>query len=179
MSRSHWHKIYGATIAAPPALLFSLLSDLPRYGDWLPQSDQYAATTEVEPYPVRLGSRYHDGKPDEPGKEWWGSVTGFQPPGSLDFQHTIGVKLLRSQIGVHIHYSFEPVAIGTQLSRWLILDIQMPTALRPLRSVIISSFDAENVRTLAAVKAFAEDQARRDPSPGAGEDGARSRARDA
>jgi hypothetical protein len=166
MNRSHWHKIYRATVAAPPSWLFSLLSDLPHYAAWLPQSDQYAATTEVEPYPVQLGSRYHDGRPEEPGKEWWGTVTGFQPPGSLDFQQSISVRQLRSKVDVHIHYSFEPVASGTELSRWLVLDIAMPTALRPLRRAIISRFDAENARTLAAVKAFAENPERRVASEG-------------
>jgi uncharacterized protein YndB with AHSA1/START domain len=166
MNRSHWHKIYSATIAAPPSLLFQLLSDLPHYAEWLPRSDQYAATTEVKPYPVQFGSRYHDGKPEEPGKEWWGTVIGYQPPGSLDFHHTISVKQLRSQVDVYIHYSFEPVASGTQLNRWLVLDVAMPSPLRPLRRAIISRFDAENVRTLAAVKVFAEDSGRRTASKG-------------
>ncbi len=46
-----------------------------------------SATTDVDSYPVRLGSTYHGGKPDEPGKDWYGTVTGLQPPGSLDFHH--------------------------------------------------------------------------------------------
>jgi len=81
MPASQWHRFYPKTVAAPPELLFDLLSDLPNYGRWLPPSEQYAGTTDVEPYPVRSGSRYHDGKPDEPGKDWWGSVVGFQRPG--------------------------------------------------------------------------------------------------
>jgi len=85
-------------VAAPPELLFKLLSDMPNYGEWLPGSGQYGATTDVEPYPVQLGSRYHDGKPDQPGKDWWGTVTGFQRPGSIDFHHTIRVKQLKAII---------------------------------------------------------------------------------
>ncbi len=126
------------------------MSDLPNYGRWLPGSAQFAQTTDVEPYPVQLGSRYHDGKPGVPGKDWWGTVTGFQPPGSLDFHHTIHVTQIRARIDVHIHYSFEPEAGATQLAetggsevaaagatqlaeaggtrvtRWLVLDITMP-----------------------------------------------------
>lgn len=64
MAKSQWHKLYTANVAAPPAVLFSLLSDMPHYGDWLPGSSQFASTTDVEPYPVQLGSRYHDGKPE-------------------------------------------------------------------------------------------------------------------
>ena len=81
MTTSQWHRLYTASVAAPPQVLFNLLSDLPQYPDWLPTSRAYGATAEVDPYPVRLGSRYHDGEPDQPGNDWW-AVTGFQPPGS-------------------------------------------------------------------------------------------------
>jgi hypothetical protein len=129
---------------------------MPNYGSWLPSSEQFARTTDVEPYPVQLGSRYHDGKPDKPGKDWWGTVTGFQPPGSLDFHHTITVNQLRATVDVHIHYSFEANDGGTQVGRWLVLDISMPIVFRPLRGLITKSFDRENIRTLAAVKTYAE-----------------------
>jgi hypothetical protein len=156
---SQWHRLYTSKVDAPPAVLFKLLSDMPRYGEWLPSSGQFASTTDVEPYPVRLGSRYHDGKPDERGKSWWGTVTGFQPPGSIDFHHTITVRQLRATIAVHIHYSFEPEdgsSERTRVNRWLVLDIAMPHALRPLRRLITSSFDKENLRTMAAVRKYAE-----------------------
>ena len=156
MAASHWHKFYSATVAAPPEVLFRLLSDLPNYGDWLPGSGQFGHTTDVEPYPVRLGTRYHDGKPDEPGKDWWGTVTGFQPPGSVDFHHTIHVSQLRATVDVHIHYSLEAEDDHTRVTRWLVLDVTMPAVLRPLRPLITSAFDKENVRTMAALKQYAE-----------------------
>jgi hypothetical protein len=156
MARSQWHKFYVAKIAAAPELLFELLSDLPDYGRWLPASGQFGRTTDVEPYPVQLGSRYHDGKPGEPGKDWWGTVTGFQPPGSVDFHHTISVGQLRATVDVHIHYSLEPDDGATRVTRWLVLDVAMPAALRPLRRLITASFDEENVRTMAAVRQYAE-----------------------
>ena len=156
MAKSQWHKFYAVTISAPPGLLFQLLSDMPNYGDWLPGSGQYGGTTDVEPYPVRRGTRYHDGKPGEPGKDWWGTVTGFQPPGSLDFHHTIHVSQLRALIDVHIHYSLEPGDGATQVSRWLVLDITLPIVFRPLRPLITARFDKENLRTMAALKAYAE-----------------------
>ncbi len=149
-------QLYSSTVTAPPAALFELLSDMPNYGRWLPGSAQFGETTDVEPYPVRLGSRYHDGKPSEPEKDWWGTVTGFRPPGSLDFHHTIHVSQLKATVDVHIHYSFEQEPGGTQVTRWLVLDIAMTILFRPLRRLIIKSFDAENVRTMAAVKKYAE-----------------------
>jgi hypothetical protein len=154
--KTQWHKFYRSPVAASPRVLFELLADLPNYGRWLPGSAAFDETTDVEPYPVQLGSRYHDGKPGQPGKDWWGTVTGFQPPGSLDFHHAIHVSQLRATIDVHIHYSFEQEADGTQVTRWLVLDITMPIVLRPLRRLIVKSFDQENVRTMAAVKTYAE-----------------------
>lgn len=156
MSSSQWHKLYTAQVAAPPALLFRLVSDMPNYTDWLLGSDQFSSTTDVEPYPVQLGSRYRDGKPAEPGKDWEGTVTGFQPPGSIDFHHTINVKQLRSTVDVHIHYSVEQQDGTTLVARWLVLDIAMPVVLRPLRRLITASFDKENIRTMAALKKYAE-----------------------
>jgi hypothetical protein len=156
VTKSHWHKLYASDVAAPAELLFTLLSDLPNYGDWLPDSDQYDSTTDVEPYPVQLGSRYHDGKPGQPGKDWWGTVTGFRPPGSIDFHHTIAVRQLRASVDVHIHYSLEERHGLTHVSRWLVLDIAMPAVFRPLRRAITTRFDGENVRTIAALKDYAE-----------------------
>jgi hypothetical protein len=132
---------------------------MPNYGDWLPGSGAFGRTTDVEPYPVRLGTRYHDGKPGEAGQDWWGTVTGFQPPGSLDFQHTIGVSQLRATIDVHIHYSLEPADGGTQVTRWLVLDIALPAVFRPLRPLVTASFDKENLRTMAALKDYARSHA--------------------
>jgi uncharacterized protein YndB with AHSA1/START domain len=156
MAASQWHRFYTADVAAPPETLFKLLSDMPNYGHWLPHSDQFAETTDVVPYPVELGSRYHDGKPGEAGKDWWGTVTGYQPPGSIDFHHTIHVKQLRTKVEVRIHYSFEGNGGHTQVNRWLVLDFTMPALLRPLRRLVTTSFDNENVRTMAAVKSYAE-----------------------
>jgi hypothetical protein len=166
MSTSHWHKFYTASIQAPPGVLFDLLADMPDYGRWLPGSSAFGSTTDVDPYPVRLGSRYHDGKPGEPGRDWWGTVTGFQPPGSLDFHHVIHIAQLRAKTDVHIHYSLEQDGDHTAVNRWLILDVSMPFVLRPLRGLITASFDRENVRTMAALKTYAEAQAKRSAEPG-------------
>lgn len=156
MASSQWHKLYSSRVAAPPAVLFELLSDMPNYGRWLSRSAAFEQTTDVEPYPVQLGTRYHDGIPGEPGKDWWGTVTGFQPPGSLDFHHTIQVSQLKATLDTHIHYSLEHADEGTEVIRWAVLDIAMPILFRPLRPLIIRSFDEENVRTVAAVKKYAE-----------------------
>ena len=156
MADSQWHKVYGARVAAPAEVLFELLSDLPNYQRWLPKSERFSHTTDVDPYPVQLGTTYHDGRPGEPGKDWWGTVIGFRPPGSIDFHHTIRVTQLRATVDVHIHYAIEREDGGTRVDRWLVLDVNMPRILRPVRSALISKFDKENERTLAVLKRHAE-----------------------
>jgi hypothetical protein len=156
MGKSHWHRFYKANIAAQPTVLFELLSDLPNYGRWLPRSEAFGETTDVVPYPVQLGSKYHDGKPAVPGKNWWGAVIGFQPPGSIDFQHVIYVGQLRATVDVHIHYSIEWEGQSTLVNRWLVLDITMPGILRPLRRLLIERFEKENARTMDALRKYAE-----------------------
>ena len=108
---------------------------------------------------MRLGSRYHDGKPTTKGRDWWGSVIGFAPPKSLDFHHTIKVPVALATVEAYIHYSFESHGDQTDLTRWLVLDISMPFFTRPLRGVITRTFDRENVRTIAALKDYAERRA--------------------
>jgi len=44
MAKSQWHRFYNAKVAAQPAVLFALLSDMPNYGRWLPQSRLACAT---------------------------------------------------------------------------------------------------------------------------------------
>jgi hypothetical protein len=74
----------------------------------------------------------------------------------VDFHHTIHVSQLKATVDVHIHYSFEPEDGGTQITRWLLLDITIPILFLPLRGLIIRSFDKENIRTMEAVKNYAE-----------------------
>ncbi len=81
-------------------------------------------------------------------------------PASAAARRAIGIGIavtqLRATVDVHIHYSFEPENASTRASRWLVPDISMPAITRPLRRLIISSFDKENLRTMAAVKKYAE-----------------------
>jgi hypothetical protein len=58
------------------------------------------------------------------------------------------------------HYDHWLPACGQfgRVCRWLVLDISMPRLFRPLRRLILSSFDKENLRTMAAMKKYAETQ---------------------
>jgi hypothetical protein len=62
-------------------------------------------------------------------------------------------------VDVRIHYSIEhdeQDGQRTVVTRWLVLDISMPVVFRPLRPAITARFDQENLRTMAAVKQYAE-----------------------
>jgi hypothetical protein len=89
-------------------------------------------------------------------------VTGFQPPGAVDFQQTIPVRQLRATVEVHIHYSIEaanpPTGELTEVTRRLALDAVMPAVTRPFWPLVTAAFDKENTRTLAALRRYAEAQ---------------------
>jgi hypothetical protein len=118
MAISQWHRFYGSRVAAPPAVVFALLSDLPSYARSL------------------------------------GSIL----PAHWTSTKVIHVGQLKATVDVHIHYSVEPEDDGTHVTRWLALDVTMPILFRPLRRLLIRSFDEENVRTMAVLKEYAEAQ---------------------
>jgi hypothetical protein len=57
---------------------------------------------------------------------------------------------------VHIHYSLEPGGNATGITRWLVLDLALPAALRTLRRLVTPSFDKENLRTMTARRQYAQ-----------------------
>lgn len=57
------HPRFTARINGSPEVIFDLIADMPNYGRWLPGSQALGGTTEVSPYPVRLGTTYLDAGP--------------------------------------------------------------------------------------------------------------------
>jgi uncharacterized protein YndB with AHSA1/START domain len=102
------HPRFTARIEGSPETIFDLIADMPNYGRWLPGSEAFGGTTEVSPYPVRLGTTYLDAGPA--GKRP-GSITGYAPPNYIAFHHTMLLKQgpLTANIDVHIRYALEPV----------------------------------------------------------------------
>jgi hypothetical protein len=151
------HERFTAQIEGSPETIFDLVADMPNYGRWLPGSRAFGGTTEVSPYPVRLGTTYLDAGP---AGQRPGSVTGYDPPKSIAFHHTMLLKRgpLKANIDVHIRYLFEPVERATRVVRDLDLTIQIPGLLRVMEPLVVSAFRKENVRILAELKRYVEAQ---------------------
>ena len=145
-------------IEGTPEAIFDLIADMPNYGRWLSGSEAFGATTEVSPYPVRLGTTYLDAGP---AGQRPGSVTGYDPPKYIAFHHTMLLKRgpLTANVDVHIRYTFEPVERATFVIRDLDLTIQIPGLLLKLAEpLVVSAFRKENVRILAELKRYVEAQ---------------------
>src|SRR5882762_11332458 len=120
------HPRFTVRIEGSPEAIFDLIADMPNYGRWLPGSEAFGGTTEVSPYPVRLGTTYLDAGP---AGQRPGSVTGYDRRNYIAFHHTMLLKKgpLTANIGVHIRYTFEPVDLATCVIRDLDLTIQTPS----------------------------------------------------
>ena len=155
MPSSQWHKLYTSHVAAPPGLLFGLLADMPNYGRWLPGSEAFGATTQVTPYPVRLGTTYLDAGSlgQRPG-----TVTEFDPPRRLGFHHTMSLKKgpLTADLDIRIHYVFEHSGKATNVIRTLDFAIEIPFLFRFAKPIVLQGLRKENVRILSELKGYIE-----------------------
>ncbi|MFY9527735.1 MAG: SRPBCC family protein [Candidatus Acidiferrales bacterium] len=151
------HPRFTARIEGSPETIFDLIADMPNYGRWLPGSEAFGGTTEVSPYPVRLGTTYLDAGP---AGQRPGSVTGYDPPKYIAFHHTMLLKRgpLTANIDVHIRYTFEPIERATCVIRALDLTIQIPGLLKVAEPLVVSAFRKENVQILAELKRYVEAQ---------------------
>jgi hypothetical protein len=154
------HPRFTARIEGSAETIFELVADMPNYGRWLPGSNAFGGTTEVTPYPVRLGSTYLDAGPvgQRPG-----SVTEYDPPRHIGFHHTMLLKQgpLRADIDVTIRYTLELIGRGTLVLRELDLTIEMPGVLKLAMPLVLYAFRKENVRILAELKRYVESRKER------------------
>jgi hypothetical protein len=151
------HPVFTARIEGSPAEIFELVADMPNYGRWLPGSQAFGGTTDVSPYPVRLGTTYLDAGPA--GKRL-GSVTGYDRPKFIGFHHTMLLKQgpLTADVDVHVRMTFEPAEGATNVTRALDLSIEIPGLLRIAEPLVASAFRKENARILAELKRYVEGQ---------------------
>jgi hypothetical protein len=149
------HPKFTAQINGKSEVIFDLIADMLNYGRWLPGSEAFGGTTEVKPYPVRLGTTYLDAGPA--GKRP-GEVTAYDFPKHIAFHHTMLLKKgpLVADIDVGIRYTFEPNARGTFVNRELDLTIKMCGLFKVARPFVLYAFKKENLRILEELKHYVE-----------------------
>jgi uncharacterized protein YndB with AHSA1/START domain len=147
--------VFTTEIAGPAQTIFDLLADMPNYGRWLPGSEAFGATTQVTPYPVRLGTTYLDAGSlgQRPG-----TVTEFDPPRRLGFHHTMSLKKgpLTADLDIRIHYVFEHSGKATNVIRTLDFAIEIPFLFRFAKPIVLQGLRKENVRILSELKGYIE-----------------------
>jgi uncharacterized protein YndB with AHSA1/START domain len=153
------HPRFTARINGSREVIFDLIADMPNYGRWLPGSQAFGGTTEVSPYPVRLGTTYLDAGP---AGQRPGSVTAYDPPKHIAFHHTMLLKKgpLAANVEVQVRYTLEPIEDGTFILRELDLTIQIPGLLKIAEPLILYAFRKENVRILEELKRYVEAQSK-------------------
>jgi len=139
-------------IARPPERVFALIADLPNYSRWLPPSGLYGATTQVSDTPVTLGTTYIDGKQ----ATLHGRVTEFRPPVAIAFRQE--ARLLLSRLTIDIRYRLEPLGDHTRVYR--AMTPRLSGALALLLPMIAHPIRNENLRTLAMMKQYLEQEGR-------------------
>jgi hypothetical protein len=151
------HLQYTAQIIGSPETIFDFIADMPNYGRWLSGSEAFGATTQVSPYPVRLGTTYLDAGP---AGERPGSVTHFDRPKSIAFHHNMLLKRwpLIANIDAHILYTIEPIDSKTAVTRDIDLTFQIPGIMKLAEPLVLSAFRKENVRLFPALKCYVEAQ---------------------
>jgi len=152
---SNTHLRYTSRIEGSPETIFDLIADMPNYGRWLPGSQTFGETSDVTPYPVRLGTTYRD---HGPAGERHGAVTEFDRPSHIGFHHTQLVTRgpLTAHVDVSIHYVFQPEDRGTLVTRDLDLTVRIRGVLKVADPLIVAAFRRENARLLPILKQYVE-----------------------
>jgi hypothetical protein len=147
------HLQFAARIDGSPETVFDLLADMPHYGRWLPGSNAFGGTTQVEPYPVCLGTTYLDAGP---AGERPGSVTEFDRPRCLGFHQTMLVRFgpLTADVDIGIRYTLALQDGVTQVVRDVDLKIVLPRLLTLAEPLVLAAFRKENGRILTELKRY-------------------------
>jgi uncharacterized protein YndB with AHSA1/START domain len=142
-----------ADIGCPAEKVFDLITDFGGQNRWLAASSSFRGTTLLSPGPVALGTKYRE---SEPFGVRNGMVTEFERPAKVTFHQPMTIKLHAGTIDVTVRYTLTPTEGPTHVTRVVTLGIPRP--LRLFQPVLVSVFRKESRRTLAALKAYADQQ---------------------
>jgi uncharacterized protein YndB with AHSA1/START domain len=89
-------------IVAPTQKIFVIITDLPSYSKWLPESTAFKGTTEVSETPIKLGTTYTE---TSPSGIRTGKVIEFEPPSKVVFHKPM--KLSPAWVGLVLDLKVE------------------------------------------------------------------------
>jgi uncharacterized protein YndB with AHSA1/START domain len=142
------------TIAAPRAKIFAVLTDLPAYLTWLPQSSAFKGTTEVSSTPVQLGTTYLEPGPAGLRK---GEIVEFEEPEKVTFHQPMSMKpyFLGIVLDVRVEMSLSEGEGGVTLLK---RDVRLgyPWVLWPFKVLVDKEFRRESWRTMELLKKHVE-----------------------
>ncbi len=134
------------TIARPPEDVFAALTDIERYADWLPPSEEFVSVERTSELPVREGTTYLDRTTK---MTLQGVVTHFEPPRRVIFRERAPGLLL--SVEVQMDYTLTPTADGgTRVYRCS--GLKLGGLGRLFASRVAPGVRKENERILAALK---------------------------
>ena len=131
--------------------IFDLITDFDGYSRWLTTSSNYRGTHEVSANPVTLGTTYREPGPFGVRN---GKVTEFERPTRIVFHQPMTMKFGGGVIDVTVTYTLTPGATATHVRR--VVSVGLPWQLKPFSAVVLPPFRTESARTLAALKAYAD-----------------------
>jgi uncharacterized protein YndB with AHSA1/START domain len=140
-----------ADIHCPAGTIFGLITDFRGQDRWLGRSSAFRGTTEVSSDPVTLGTTYREPGPFGVRN---GTVTEFERPAKITFHQPMTMKLHAGTVDVTLRYTLTPQAELTHVSR--IVTISVPWPLKLAQPLLVRAFRTESLRTLLALKAYAD-----------------------
>lgn len=129
---------------ATPGQAFDCLSDLRKYGDWLPRSVSYWGTTPTRTSPAGIGNTYVD-------RTRLGAVRGVVTDTSASRLIAFHQATDDDALAIDIIYRMEPAAGGCTVTRTGRITIS--GRLRPIAPLVTGLIRWENRRTMARLKA--------------------------
>jgi len=144
-----------ADMDAPAETIFDLITDFGGQDRWLARSSSFHGTALLTDGPVALGTRYRESDPFGIRN---GTITEFERPAKVTFRQPMTLRLHAGTIDVTVAYTLTPAGGSTHVRR--IVTLGIPRSLRLIQPLLVRAFRTESTRTLLALKAQADREAR-------------------
>ncbi|MBC7871899.1 MAG: SRPBCC family protein [Chitinophagaceae bacterium] len=144
---------FSTVIHRPIEDVFTLLTDLANYGNWLPPSETFREIKRISDNPIKLGTMYID---QGTRIVFQGTVTRYEPPNYVTFHQTTQFKLfiLNGGMDIDIVCQLESVEGGTRLHRQQI--VELSGFLKFAQTPILKMIQPEVERIMQSMKIYLE-----------------------